>query len=666
MTDAKTPEPEIMKSMGRALVLVYVCLALVCVLFIGPASAQDSEEKDPPSAGVSRTTLANSSLAANPELAQALRKWAEALMAGDPQSSVEHSGRILERQAYMGTRNMIPAADLAITIGEKSLEIFNFEGALMAGQLATQVAPDYPAGFFFLGRVRFAMNSKDINSIIPHYINGIKATLLNRLELANFVSDFIKFLFVSLSVTFFIVFLTFLVVHYKALFSELVSFIPGGADDKYKPIIGVMALLAPLALGGVFLFIAVLSILLWPYIRKNEKGIIVLFILLALVPPLAFKQIAKFTILREDTTYRALYLLSIESWDYESKAVIEKAVAKNPKNELFLFSLGNLNKMAKNTDAAVAAYDELLKIHPGNAKAIVNKANAIFQDEILKDKDKKEQNYDESVQIYNQAIAVDPNSVEAYYNLSVAYDAMLQSKKSTAAYESALRLNQQKTKDIAKAAIGAERLEKRVIDFLVSPADLALYEKSIHARVDKLAKGLWGSYFGVLSLNLYRNISLAYLFFFILIALFWERGRIPHQTCISCGAAFHPPMRLEMSTPKCNQCVAAQSSKTVVTSVKKDLKKKEIREFKDKVGVHAGILDRALPGLGRIYTNSPASGLFYTTITSLLLVFGLSAIYFGVLSGSMSPSVLARNNAPALVAMAVYWLSMNTVFYKEH
>ncbi|MDH5637118.1 MAG: hypothetical protein OEZ04_01350 [Nitrospinota bacterium] len=657
-----------MKSIGKALVLFYACLALIWVVAIGPASAQDpvEVENDPPDLGIPKTSLINSSLAADPELAQALRKWAETLVAGDHQISVEHSGKILERQAFTGSKNMIPAADLAIAIGKKSLDIFDFEGALMAGQLATQVAPDYPAGFFFLGQVRFAMDNKDINNIFPYYVNGVKATFLNKLELASFVSDFIKFLFISISVSFFIVFLTLLAVHYKSFFSELVSFIPGGSDDKFKPIIGILALLVPLALGGVFLFIAVLSIVLWPYVRKNEKGIIILFVLLALVAPLAFKQMAKFTILRADSAYRALYLLSTESWDYESKAVIEQAVAQNPKNELFLFAIGNLNKMAKNTDAAVAAYDEMLKINPNNVKVIVNKANTIFQDEILKSKDKKEQNYDESVKIYEQATAADPTSVEAFYNLSVAYDSMLQSKKSTAAYESALRLNQQKTKDIAKAAIGSERPEKRVVDFLVSPADLSRYEKSISGRVDELAKGLWGSYFGILSLDIYKKISIAYLVFFILIALFWERGRIPHQTCGSCGAAFHPPMRLEMANPKCNQCVAAQSSKTVVTSVKKDLKKKEIREHKDQVSAYAGLLDRALPGLGRIYTNSPASGMFYTTITSLFLVFGASVIYFDLISGSMAPAVVARSNAPGLGVMAVYWLSMNTAFYKEH
>ncbi|MDH5477395.1 MAG: hypothetical protein OEY50_03605 [Nitrospinota bacterium] len=657
--------PGKMESMGKALKVVMALAAIACAGSYTPASAQTPDSEIKSHASASRSDLEKASPAANPEFAQALRNWAESMNDGDHEKSVEYSGKILERHVYLGSRNIIPAADIAITVGRKSLAIFDFEGALMAGQLATQLAPDYPVGYFFLGKTRYVMDKKDVNNIFPHYINGVKATLLNKLELARFVSGFIKFIFISVAFTFIIVFVTLLFVHHKALFSEVISLIPGGAEDKFKYIIGALLVLAPLALGGLFLFVVVLSLLLWPYIRKNEKGIIILFVALVLVAPTAFKQMAKFTVIGGDDTYRALYLLSKESWDYESKMVIERALAKNPNSELFLFATGSLNKMAKNTEAAVAAYDALLAIRANNIEALINKGNAIFQSESLKDK--KDQNFDEASGIFEQATKLNPNSVEAFYNLNVAYTEMLQNKKATKAYESALNINQKKANEYAYiSAQNSDRPEKKVIDFLITPAILKTYENTIQDRVDSLAEGFWGANFAPLSLDLYKKLSMAYVLLFIGIALFWERGRIPHQTCLSCGAAFHPPMRLEMSTPKCNQCVAAQSSKTVVTSVKKDLKKKEIREYKDRVSTIADLLDRVIPGVGRIYTNSPFGGMVFTAISTILVVFVATLVYYDLVTVSMAPADMARKNAPAFVVLGLYWLTMNTALFKEH
>jgi tetratricopeptide (TPR) repeat protein len=630
--------------------------APLCLLCALPPSFAQADRGTPGKISTPVAELRASSIAANPELATALNEWGKAISSADTEAAADQSGKILDRLLAMGSRNMIPAATLAVAVGNRALENFNYDGALMAGQLATQVAPDYPLGYFFLASARFAKDKKDVNNIFPHLINGARATVNNRLELANFITLIIKFVFMSLGLAFMAAFFTQFLFYRQAFYSDVASFVPGGADPKLRPVIGVLAALVPLALGGFFLFTLALPLFVWPYLRKNEKFLVVIFAVFALTAPLAFKQMAKSLILRGDATYRALYLLSMDSWDYEAKLAIETRLAKEPDAPLFLLAAGNQNKMAKNREAAAAAFDKLLAANPSNIKVLVNKGNAFFQDK----------EYEAAAKIYEQAVKLNPDSAEAYYNLSVAYTEMLQNEKSTKAYENALKLDPKATNAYAAiTAQNADRPEKKVIDFLVTADELSLFEQTFQPRVEKLAEGLWGTYFGGFSLDLYRKLSMLYIAAIAGVFLFWERGRIPHQSCLTCGAVFHPPMRLDMTSPKCNQCVAAQSSKSGVAGVKKDVKKKAIREYmRDQVEA-AGLLDRILPGIGRVYAHAPFAGLPLTFITSILLVFCGSRFYSDVIAAAVPPADSLRQNAPLLGVMGVYWLIMNTAFHKE-
>ena len=633
-------------------------IAILSFVFLSMAAHVDAAAKE--KSGkilIPKDVIKSGSLAANPALASAMSEWAQAVAEGNAVGSAKSSAGILEILGNLGSRNFIPAADLAIAVGERAIARFDSDGAIVAGQFAVQLAPDYPAGHFFLARAQFFKNKKDVNKIIPHFINGAKATVLNELEMANFISGIIKFFSLSLALAFVVVFFTLLVLHYNALFSDISSLVPGGADPSLRVPIGALAVATPFALGGFFFFALALPIFILPYLRKDEKILVAIFAILTLAAPVAFKQMAKSMIVRGDDTYRALYLLSLESWDYETKLSLENALAKKPDDGLFLFASGNLNKIAKEKDAAVAAFDELLKAEPANLKAMVNKGNTFFQDK----------DYEEAAKIYEQATKLNPASVEAFYNLSVAYTEMLQNEKSQRAYESALSLNQKLTNAYAAITVqNNEKPEKKVIDFLITPEDMTAFAARYKVDVEKLAGGLWGVYFGSFSLEMYKKFSVVYIALLFGVFLFWERGRIPHQTCVSCGVAFHPPMRLEMSAPKCNQCVAAQSSKTVVTSVRKDLKKRAIREFRDTMAHRAGLMDRVFPGVGRVYAHGPVSGMVFTALTTVLALFCGTMVYNDMIAASMPPVDAIKHNAPFLGAMALYWVVMNTAFHKEY
>ena len=641
------------KTWARFFAMTAIIWSLLVGLLVFSASA-GKEKQGKVSTPIDE--LRKGSLAADPDLAAALTGWSKAIYSGDGVGAVDQGAIIMERIGAMGSRNNIPAAALAVAVGKRALESFNYEGALMAGQLATHVAPDYSDGFFFLATANFAKDKKNVNAILPQLINGAKATVNNKLEQANLISLLIKFAFISTALGFMAAFITLLVMYRNAFSADIASFIPGGADSKLQMALGILTALVPLAVGGPFLFTLALPLFVWPYLRKSEKTLVIAFAVFCLVAPLAFKQMAKSVILRSDATYRALYLLSMDSWDHEAKYAIDSQLVKEPNSPLFLLAKGLTNKMSKDKGAALEAYDRLLAKSPNNEKILVNKGNVYFQDK----------DFEMAAKTYEQATKANSSSAAAFYMLSVAYEELLANEKRAKAYEKALSLDAKSTNEWQLLyAQYPDRPEKKVFDFLVTAQDIASFEQTFQARTETLAEGLWSAYFGGFSLDLYRKLSLVYIGAIVVVFLFWERTRIPHQTCLTCGAVFHPPMRMDMTTPKCNQCVAAQSSRAGVAGVKKDLKKKEIREYIESKSDLAGLLDRALPGVGRIYGHSPVPGILFLLATSLLLFFAGTLLYNDIIAASVPPMDAAKRNWPALAAVAVYWLIANTVFHKE-
>ncbi len=598
-------------------------------------------------------SLAQNSLASVSILHDSLTRWARAIENNDQVGAFDERNRIREIMNRLGTKNIIPAADFSIAVGRKALLRGAKDSAILAGENAALYAPDYPKSHFFLAKARFNQDRKNVKGYLLAVAEGVKASFADRLERQSLIALGLKYALCALSIAFLMTLFLMLMTHYRALFTDIASILPSSPEGKWKLAVGVLVVTAPLAVGGLLLFALALPLFLLPYLKKSGMIVVGIFSAFVFLAPLAFDSMARGMIIGNADTYRSLYLLSRNTWDHETKAALEKERRANPASDVINFAIGLLNEMAGNKDAAIEAYDSILAKSPDNIQAIVNKGNTYFG----------AKEWEKAASIYKNAIKISPDTVEAHYNLSKAYTEMFQNKDSDAEYQKARSIHLKKT-DSFRAMAGVNP-EKKVIDFQITKDDLLLFERALNEKTRKLSESLWNSFFGLYTYNIYRKVSLGFLIALGVIYVLWSRA-VAHQTCLSCGVAFAPPIKLTTAEAKCNQCVAALSAKGGVSVAKKEKKRKEIRDYKHWRSRTAGTLDRLAPGLGRAFFQLPLTGLFFTFVTSLIVIYGGLAFYDGIVTQKAQLAQVAQNHLLFFAVAALYWIIMNTAGKRDY
>lgn len=631
------------------------CLVLlVCLPLLLFSSLVDARQKGGDGKRFeSLASLTQNSLVSVPLLHESLTRWVRAIDMDDPVAAFDERNRIREIMSQLGTKNIIPAADFSIAAGRRALLRGDKETAIVAGENATLYAPDHPESHFFLAKALFDSDRRNIRGYLPAVVEGIKASFANRLERQSLIALGLKYVLAALSAAFLITFILLLAAHHRSLFTDIASILPSNPEGKWKVAAGVLVVAAPLAVGGWLLFSLALPLFLWPYLKKKGMIVVGAFVVFISLAPFAFDSMARGVIIGGADTYRSLYLLSTNTWDHQTKAALEKERKADPANNIITFALGLLNEMAKDKDAAIEAYDSILAKSPNDVRAIVNKGNAYFT----------AKEWENAASIYKSAIKISPKTVEAHYNLSKAYTEMFQDKDSDAEYQMARQIDIKKT-DSFRAMAGVDP-DKKVIDFQITKDDLHFFESALNEKTRKLSESMWNSIFGIYTYKIYKIVSLGFIIALGAIYILWSRA-IAHQTCWSCGAAFAPPIRLMAAEPKCNQCVAAKSSKGGVSIAKKEKKRKEMRDYQDWRSRTAGILDRLAPGMGRTFFQLPLPGLWFTFITSLIIIYGGVAFYDGIVIQQASLEQVAQNHLLFFGVAAIYWIAMNTVFRRDY
>ena len=626
-----------------------VALAVVLPVFVAFGQSRVDERYYIP-----LSYLKISDLDFNPELRGSFSAWIRSVNSGDSLGAFDEANRMIEIMRRLGTRNLFSLADLCLAMGESALAKGRTEAAVTAGKHATMFAPDYPGAHFFLARALFSRNRMELNAVTIALARGAKALFMDRIQRDRFISQASRHAFLALLLAFMVTFLTFMAYHYRALLSDIADLIPSRPEGAWKAVLGALVLLTPLALGGWLLFLLAIPLFLWPYLKRGGRAVVMLFVIFILSAPYVFEHMAKGITIANADTYRALYLLSKNTWDYDTKTTLERERAKNPDDTLISFALGLLNKLRGDKDAALESFDAVLVKNPKDLRALVNKGNTYFA----------AKEYDHAVAMYKEALKVDPRSVEAHFNLSNTYAFMAKTKDSEAEYNAALAIDLDKTRRLVEM-VSKGGPENKVVDFPMTSKDLETYERAVAEKTRSVARVLWNVYIGVVSMDVYRWVVLAFVLALAASHLFWTRA-ISSQVCATCGAPFRPPIRLDSDFPRCNQCVAAQLSKGGVSSAKKDKKRKEIREFLDRQSSKASLMGRVFPGLGRAYHYESVAGFAFVFLTSLVVVYGVStmATEIVVYKASLSADLL-KDHAVFLGTAALYWIIMNTALKKD-
>ncbi|MBF0171164.1 MAG: tetratricopeptide repeat protein [Nitrospinae bacterium] len=591
------------------------------------------------------------------DLEKAFGAWMGALSRGDGVEAFTQASTIVDLKARIGAANLFLLSDAAVALGREKGETGDAAGALLAADHAVMMAPDNPDAHFFRAGALLAADKAALPAAARSAIDGIKATVADKIRRDRFVAAAVRYVFLGTLATWFMTFMVMMWVHRRALLADLSSLFPGMEEPYKKALIGGMTLVAPLAVGGWLIFLLSVPLFLWPYLRRAGRGVIAIFSLTVLATPFALGYVAQGITLAGADTYRALYQLSAQTWDNDTKEALERAVTETPRDPIISFALGLLHKRRGDKESALIFYDRALGLAKNDpaltGRTLVNKGNVHFV----------AREYPAAVALYQEAIRRNPNDVYAHFNLSNTYLEMVRTNEGEASYRRAMGVDPKLTNQLLEST--GEEHDRRVIDITVTPDALTRYEAALAERTAEVTGYLWNVYLGPLSVNAYWGIGGGYLLLLLLSGVYWSR-QVSHQVCATCGAPFRPPIALGGDAPRCNQCVAAQSSaRGGVSSAKKDKKRMEIRDHTEGRSKVAGLLDRLLPGLGRVYYGESLTGLLFTFLTSLILTLLLmSGVELAGAEKDLAPAFL-KANMLILAAGGVYWALMNTLLRRE-
>lgn len=631
--------------------LAVLVIALVLDIAISSPSAGQAQRVD--STFLPLSSIEPQDINSEPDMAKSFAVWRKAIEKGDETEAFTEVSKSTYLMGRMGTRNLFSISDICLSLGRKALSAGSAAQAVTSARYAILFAPDNPDAYFLLARAQFEADKGDIVAISMNVLNGLNAMASDRFRRDAFLADAALYVAMASLITFGVAFLSFFVRNYASVFMNITDFMPSVQQGWWKYAAGIIAILIPLAYGGWLFLVLAAPLFLWPTLNREGKAVAILFAAVVFCAPQLFGYMAKSAALAEADTYRALYLLSKNTWDYETKAALEKEREAQPDNKLIAFALGLLNKMRKDKDAAVKAYKSVVESDKGSLRALVNMGNAYY---VAKE-------YENAVFMYKKAIEINPQSVEAHFNLSVTYTEMVRTEDSTAEYKGASAIDPTRVNELVAATKDQDH-DRRVVDFPITSDDLASYEREFGEKAWVMAEHMWKANFIPLSINVYMYVAAAFAVSLLLSEAFWSK-REAHQSCSTCGAAFQPPVRLGADQVQCNQCVAAQITKPGVSAAKKDKKRKDMREFKERRQLVSAIMDGLFPGAGRLLANECVTGLFFAFITSLLVIYVVTSLVGALLAQGAPMEAVLKPHITFFAFAAGYWIVMNTLLRRD-
>lgn len=597
-------------------------------------------------------SLKTQDIESEPEMAKSFAVWRKAIEKGDETEAFTEINKSLDIMGRMGARNLFSLSEICLALGRKALSDGAAVQAVMSARYATLFAPDNPDAHFLLARAQFEADKGEMVAVSMSVVNGLKALGADRFRRDAFLSDAALYVTMASLVAFGVAFLSFLVRNHASVFMNITDFMPSVQQGWWKVAAGIIVMLIPFAFGGWLFLILAAPLFLWPTLSRDGKVTAAIFAVVVLLAPQLFGYMAKSAALAEADTYRALYLLSKNTWDYETKAALQREREAHPDNRLIAFSLGLLNKMRKDKDAAVREYKAVLESDKNDLRVLVNMGNAYHV----------AREYENAEFMYKKALDADPQSVEAHFNLSVTYNETLRTKDSEAEYNRANSIDPKRANELVATTKDQDH-DRKVVDFPITPDDLASYERELGEKTWAMAEHMWKASFTTLSMKAYMGVAAVFAGLLLLSHVFW-RGRESHQSCSTCGAAFQPPIRLGVDQIQCNQCVAAQITKPGVSAAKKDKKRKDMREFKERRRLVSVIMDGVFPGAGRLLANECVTGLFFAFVTSLFVVYIVAALA-GMLAQGVPAAAALKPHIGFLIMASGYWIIMNTALRRD-
>ena len=274
-------------------------------------------------------------------------------------------------------------------------------------------SPQLPQPFFELARAYWHQNPFQLHKILPEVFRGLIAQLGHYPSSLKLFYNMFYILSNAILMTF-IIFGIVVMIKYLPLYFY---------DIRKKHLTQEISRLLINGLKIFFLFIpfflrldilwAILfwSILLWGYVTKKERRLLLFFLIVLVYLPFFIRSSSSFLNGLSSEIILEMHQANHEEWDRGTEEKLREWLSTHPDDPEVLFTLGLISKRQGRYSQAEEFYQKAVQQNSQFSEAFSNLGNvylATKQTEL-------------AIASYQQAIDLDPNQGAFYYNLYRAY-----------------------------------------------------------------------------------------------------------------------------------------------------------------------------------------------------------------------------------------------------
>ncbi len=526
--------------------------------------------------------------------------------------SEEKLKKIIEDKLNSGISN-IPYISLSLMLEAKNaLRANDYVTAQRLSEAALTISPDIYEVWFFDAYVLWTTNKTELYKPLTRLIGALRRTFQPINIAPLIIGNTLTLISLIISLTSFLFIISLLLKNANRVLHDLSHLFPAGRSTFISYIIWLSVFfIIIIRFLSVFHFIFISCIFLWVYLKKREKVLLVILIILISTLPYNFSLYNRLL-----NIYRSEEIYTFKALKFEDPEALSRLKQRidsgNASVDDYIVS-GLLSKRRGDFEIAEKMYKKAIELNASNTIAYNNLGNLYLITE----------KYDEALTQYNNALNLEPQSAVVRYNISRLFLRKKELDKSNSELMEAKRFNEEFISTLLKNSTSG--INRFIYDL----------EPEFNINLTNLIKGdLTSNTRLYLPFEYYITggiITSDVMFWLIIISvlivgleLTSKRITISY-TCQRCGRPVCKRCSPELhSDDECAQCFHIFTRRDVSDPKNRFIKDKEISSYQFLHDMTTRLLSIVIPGTVFIWKGGPTKGL----VILLLSISGFISFFF--------------------------------------
>jgi tetratricopeptide (TPR) repeat protein len=547
-----------------------------------------------------------------------------------------------------GIRNVPILSFLLIRESEQARRKGNTEQAIRMATDSIKFSPDLPQPYFELARALYHQNPLQLHKILHELLKGEIVTCQYYPSSLKAFYNVFYILSNAILMTFIIFGIVVMVKYFPLYFYDIRKNLTQEISRLLINSLKIFVFFLPFFLRLDILWaIFFWSVLLWGYVTKREKHLILVFLIVIVYLPSFLRSLSSTIDGPSSDIILEMNQINNENWGKATEEKLRTWLGSHPNDPEVLFSLGLAEKRQGHYPEAEEFYRKAIQLNPKFSEAISNLGNVYLA----------QKQTPLAIASYQQASDLSPDRGAYYYNLSRAYSQeTFLSGKIDRAFQRARQLDPNLVDYYTNIDTPNRppNLNRLVIDEVLVPQKFwrRFTEQSIGK--EGFLFRLFRAWFEKIPSRIPFLTPILFLAFLIGMARYCQKKRFLTR-CPMCGT---PTYRFYAGTSGqefiCFNCyrIFIQKEKLHPKIVEK--KSSQVRQFKKENHLISTFINFFLVGFGYLWREQAVKGLF------ALCVFFIFIVRFAYWNGAISSSFPQASSA---LWKWILWGGLFVIFY---